>query len=88
MERIEVSTANINLSDLAKQVSRDRVSVELFEGQVPLARIVPIEKPHSMADLDQALREIPRLGEDAAAFDRDVQAVRKSLGALDDPWES
>ena len=88
MERIEISAANINLSEIVKQVSRDRVSIELADGQVPLARIVPIEKSHSMVELDRALRANVRLGDDAKDFASDVQSARNSLGELDDPWES
>jgi hypothetical protein len=87
MERIEISE-NISLSDLVKHVSQDQVSVELSEGQVPLARIVPIDKSQSMADLDRALRDCPRLGDDAEQFAHDVLSVRQSIGELDDPWES
>jgi antitoxin (DNA-binding transcriptional repressor) of toxin-antitoxin stability system len=88
MERIEISTSNVSLSDIVKHVSRDRVSVEVSDGQVPLAKIVPIEKPQSMADLDRALRNCARLGEDAEQFSHDVLSVRQSIGELDDPWES
>ncbi len=88
MERIEISTANISLSEIAKQVSRDRVSVELSEGQIPLAMIVPVDTARSLADLDRALRACPRLGEDAEAYSSDVLLVRQSLGELDDPWAS
>lgn len=80
MERIEISTANINLSEIVKQVSRDRVAVELSDGQIPLARIVPIDEPRSMADLDRALRDCTRLGDDADAFALDVLSVRQSIG--------
>lgn len=88
MERIEISTTTISLSEIAKQVSRNRVPLELSEGHVPLARIVPIEKLHSLAELDRALRNSSRLGEDTEAFARDVLSIRQSLGELDDPWES
>ena len=88
MERIEISTANVSLSEIVKHVSRDRVIVELSDGQVPMARVVPIDKPHSMSDLDRALRECTRLGGDAAQFANDVLSVRQSIGDLDDPWES
>lgn len=87
MERIEIS-ANISLSDIVKHVSRDRVCVELSDGQVPLARIVPVDKPQSMSDLDRALRECSRLGDDADLFAHDVLTVRQTIGELDDPWES
>lgn len=78
MERIELSAANINLSDIVKHVSRDRVIVELSEGHVPLARIVPIERPRSLADLDQALRKIAKLGDDTDSFAQDVLSVRET----------
>ena len=88
MERIEVSTAIVNLSDIVKHVSRDQVTVELTEGQVPLARIVPIDKTHSMVELDCALRKSSGLGDDAEVYAVDVLSVRRSLGELDDPWVS
>lgn len=88
MEKLDLSVAKISLSEIVKHVSRDRVTVELSEGQVPLARIVPIDAPRSTAELDRALREQARLGEDAEAFATDVLSVRQSLGELDDPWES
>ena len=84
MERIEISNPNVSLSDIVKHVSRDRISVELSDGQVPLAIIVPIDKPTTMADLDRALRACTRLGDDAEAFSRDVLSVRQSIGELDD----
>ncbi|MEX1028229.1 MAG: hypothetical protein WD049_09530 [Candidatus Paceibacterota bacterium] len=88
MEKIEISNASINLLEIVQQVARNHVSVELSEGQVPLARIVPIDKSHSMADLDRALRAGTGLGEDAEAYAKDVLSIRQSLGELDDPWES
>lgn len=88
MEKIEISNTNISLSDIAKHVSRDRVTIELSDGQVPLARIVPIAKARTMTELDRALRDCNRLGDDAESFAIDVLSVRQSIGELDDPWES
>jgi antitoxin (DNA-binding transcriptional repressor) of toxin-antitoxin stability system len=88
MERIEISTAIVNLVDIVKHVSRDRVTVELSDGQVPIARIVPIDNPQSMSGLDRALRDCARLGDDTEAFADDVMSARQSIGELDDPWES
>ncbi len=80
MEKIEISNTNFSLSDIVKHVSRNRVTIELSDGQVPLARIIPIAKTPSMAELDQALRECTRLGEDADSFAHDVLSVRHSFG--------
>lgn len=88
MEKIEISNTNISLSDIVKHVSRDRVTIELSDGQVPLARIVPIAKSLSMAELDRALRDCARLEDDAESFGHDVLTVRQSIGELDNPWES
>ncbi len=89
MERIEVSTAVNELSEIVRYVSQSRVAVELSEAQVPLVRIVPIdESHHSMGALDRALREIPRLDADTDAFEKDIHSVRQSLDKLDDPWKS
>jgi antitoxin (DNA-binding transcriptional repressor) of toxin-antitoxin stability system len=88
MEKIEISNTNFTLSDIVKHVSRDRVTIELSEGHVPLARIVPIATTQTMAELDRALRDCDRLGDDAESFASDVLSVRQSIGELDDPWES
>jgi antitoxin (DNA-binding transcriptional repressor) of toxin-antitoxin stability system len=88
MERIEISTASNNLSEIVKHVSRDGVCVELAEGQVPLAKIVPIDAGHSLADLDRALRDCRLSDDDAEDFASDVLSVREALEELDDPWES
>lgn len=88
VEKIEISNTDISLSDIVKHVSRDRVTIELSVGQVPLARIVPIAKTQTMTELDRALRDCSRLGDDAESFAHDVLSVRQSIGELDDPWES
>ena len=42
-----------------------------------------------MAELDVALRLLPRLGADGAtSFEADIQEVRAAMSELDDPWES
>ena len=87
MEQIEVSAAGIRLAELVKRVSQDRIVVELADHATPLARIVPLERPHTLAELDQALRTC-ELGNDAEAFAADVLAARQSHGELDNPWES
>ena len=88
MERIEISSTNFSLADIVKHVSRDRVTIELSDGQVPLARIVPIAKSQTMTELDRALRETCRLGDDSESFANDVLSQRQLNGELDDPWES
>lgn len=88
MERHEISTDKMDWPNLVRHVVRDRVVVELSDGELPIAMLVPIECPRTMADLDAALRQLPRLGEDANRFEADIQEVRASMKELDDPWES
>lgn len=88
MERHEISTEKIDWPSLVRHVVRDRVVVELADGELPIAMLVPIERPRTMADLDAALRQLPRLGEDATSFEADIQEFRASMMELDDPWES
>lgn len=88
MERHEISTEKIDWPNLVRHVVRDKVVVELAEGELPIAMLVPIERPRTMAGLDSALRLIPRLGEDATSFEADLQDVEASMKELDDPWES
>ena len=88
MERHEISTEKIDWPNLVRHVVRDQVVVELAEGERPVAMLVPIERSRTMADLDAALRQLPRLGEDATSFEVDIQESRASMKKLDDPWES
>lgn len=88
MERHEISTEKIDWPSLVRHVVRDRVVVELADGELPIAMLVPIERPRTMADLDAALRKIPRLAEEAISFEEDIQKARAFMMELDDPWES
>ena len=69
-------------------MARDRVVVELAEGQNAVARLIPVESPKSLAQLDLALRQLPPLGDDAECFEVEVREIRASMMELDDPWES
>lgn len=89
MERHDISTEKMDWPNLVRHVVRDRVVVELSDGELPIAMLVPIERPRTMADLDAALRRLPRLGEeDVNRFEADIREVRASMKELDDPWES
>jgi hypothetical protein len=88
LERHEISTEKINWPNLVRHVVRDKVVIELAEGELPIAMLVPIESPRTMAALDAALRQLPRIGDDATSFEANLQEVRTSMKELDDPWES
>ena len=89
MERHEISTEKIDWPELVRHVACEKVVVELSEGQRPIAMLDPIESRKTMAELDDALRVLPRLGaDDATNSDADILEVRASMSELDDPWES
>jgi len=88
MERHEILSNKIDWPSLVRHVGRDKVVVELSESQIPVARLVPIESPKNLADLDRTLRQLPPLGEDSERFEDDLNDIRSSLMELDDPWES
>ena len=78
MERHEISTEQIDWHTLVWHVARDRVVVELSEGERPIAMLVPVERPRTMAELDAALRQLPRLGDDVSSFEADIDVARAS----------
>ncbi len=88
MERHEILSPTINWPELVRHVAEDQVVVELSDGQIAMARIVPIQRPKSFAELDRALRKLPALGDDAERFEADIRDIRSSMQPLDDPWES
>jgi len=88
MERHEFLSSKIDWPNLVRHVARDRVVVELAEDEIPVAKLIPIERPKTLADLDRALRQLPLLDDDAECFEADVNEVRSSMKELDDPWES
>jgi len=88
MERHEFLSGKIDWPNLVRHVVRDKVVVELAEGQIPVARLVPIDEPKSLAELDRALRQLPPLGDDGECFEADVNEIRSTMKELDDPWES
>ncbi len=76
MESHEFLSSKIDWPNLVRHVVRDRVVVELAEGEIPVAKLVPIERPKTLADLDRALRQLPSLSDDAECFESDVNDVR------------
>ncbi len=89
MERINVTKAVRNFSDLLNRVYYHGISVELERGNRVIARIVPVKPAATLRveDLNEFLASLPRLGEDAEAFAEDVMSVRRDLPPERSPWE-
>ena len=88
MERQELTSETIDWPALIRHVIQDQVTVELADGEVPLVRLVPVRRPRTLADLENALRSIEPLGDDAESFANDLDEQRNAALSLDDPWES
>ena len=87
MERISVTQAARQFSDLIKRVVHQGASFELQRGKKVVARLVPAKPPSVRAgDLHRLFAELPRLGEDADAFAKDLEAIRRSPPPENNPW--
>lgn len=89
MERISVTQAARNFSDLLNRVYYQGVSVELERNNKVIARIVPVEPAAKVQakDLAAFLASLPDLGDDAEAFARDVLSINDHLLPETDPWK-
>lgn len=89
MERINVTQAARNFSDLLNRVYYQGVSVELERNNKVIARIVPVPRPDEgkPKTLSEILASLPRLGDDAEAFAEDVMSIRRELPPERSHWD-
>ena len=88
MERISVTQAVRQFSDLLNRVFYQKVSVELERGNKVIARISPVssESPLKVKDLNRLFSELPLLGDDAEAFAKDLGDIRKLTPVEKNQW--
>lgn len=88
MERVKVTQAARNFSDLLNRVYYQGISVELERNNKVVARLVPPQGIEPKAKtLSELLTSLPSLGEDAEAFAEDVLSVRRDLPLEHSPWD-
>jgi antitoxin (DNA-binding transcriptional repressor) of toxin-antitoxin stability system len=89
MERISVTQAVRQFSDLLNRVFYQGTIVELERGNKVIARISPVapESPLKVKDLNRLFVELPSLGEDAKAFAKDLADVRKQVPLEQNQWD-
>lgn len=89
MEKISVTSAARNLSELLNRVAYQGASFELKRGGKSIARLVPVGPAQKMkvSDLNGLFERLPRLKEDVDAFVRDVEEVRRGLPPEKDSWD-
>jgi antitoxin (DNA-binding transcriptional repressor) of toxin-antitoxin stability system len=89
MERISVTKAVRNFSDLLNRVFYQGITVELERGNKVVARIVPVslESSVKVKDLNRFFKSLPSIGEDAEEFSKDIANIRKQVPLEKTQWE-
>jgi antitoxin (DNA-binding transcriptional repressor) of toxin-antitoxin stability system len=89
MERISVTQAVRQFSDLLNRVFYQGTIVELERGNKIIARISPVapESLLKVKDLNRLFLELPSLGEDAKAFAKDLADIRKQVPLEQNQWD-
>ena len=88
MEKINVTQAARQFSELLNRVAYQGAAFELERGGKPVARLVPVMPPGriAVASLNDFFAGLPSLGNDSEAFLQDIESVREALPEADDPW--
>jgi antitoxin (DNA-binding transcriptional repressor) of toxin-antitoxin stability system len=89
MERISVTQAVRQFSDLLNRIFYQGVSVELERGNKVIARISPVSIVSSLKvkDLNRMFAELPSLGDDARVFTKDLEDIRKQIPLEKTQWD-
>ncbi len=88
MERLSVTQAVRQFSDLMNRVFYQGSVIELERGNKVIARICPPAQasPLHVKDLSSFFQELPSLGEDVERFSEDLAEVRKQVPTERNPW--
>lgn len=86
---MNVAEAEKSFAKLVDQVYVEGISIDLERDDKVIARLTPAEprSPLTVGGLNAFLQRLPSLGDDAAAFARDVRATRAEFPAEADPWD-
>ena len=89
MERISVTQAVRQFSDVLNRVFYQKTIIELERGSKVIARISPVvsESPVKVKDLNKLFAGLPTLGKDAKAFAKDLADIRKQLPPEQNQWD-
>ena len=88
MERITVTQAVRQFSDILNRVFYQGISVELERGNKVIARISPAssESPLKVKSLNRLFSGLPSLGKDAEAFAKDLEDIRNQIPLEKNQW--
>ena len=89
MKRLSVAEAEKRFAKLVEEVYTKGISVELEREEIIIARLTPAELSRTLTveKLNEFLRSLPPLDDDADAFARDISAIRAQFPAEKIPWD-
>ena len=89
MERLSVTQAVRQFSDLMNRVFYQGSIVELERGNKVIARIYPVapDSPLKVKDLNVFFDELPSLNKDSESFAKDLAKIRKQVPAERNRWD-
>ena len=89
MERISVTQAVRQFSDLMNRVFYQGAIVELERGNRVIARISPVspESPLKVKHLNRFFHELPSLGDDSEIFAEDLADLKKQIPMERNQWD-
>lgn len=89
MERMSVTQAVRQFSDVLNRVFYQKTVIELERGSKVIARISPVvsDSPVKVKDLNEFFAGLPALGTDAKAFANELADIRKELPAERNRWD-
>lgn len=89
MEQVSVTQAARGLSDLLNRAAYQGASFELTRGGRRIARLVPAGPSETVkvSELNAIFARLPKLDDDADAFERDIADAQSVLVPDRDPWD-
>ncbi len=89
MKRMTVAEAEKEFAGLVNEVYATGISIELEREHKVIARLSPAEPVPklTLGELNEFLRGLPKLGDDADDFVRDLRAIRAEFPAESDQWD-
>ena len=89
MERISVTQAVRQFSDLLNRVFYQGTIVEIERGNKVIAVISPVAQKSQLKvkNLNKLFADLPSLGEDAKAFAKDLADIRKQIPLEQNKWD-
>ena len=89
MERMSVTQAVRQFSDLLNRVFYQGIVVELERGNKVIARISPVspEQQLKVKNLNRFFAALPLLEEDVKAFEKDLAGIRKQVPREQNQWD-